>query len=139
MGKNGSNVFIDTTGVLANQGLHSAANVTITKTEHVGKSSTKYGTKDFQMFHIQVKQFNSETGESEIAEIHQQFHRSFSPQSSLTKFLAACGFQVRRGMRFDFDDLVGCHVAIVVMHSAPDANGKVHANVVPFVRNGGAQ
>jgi hypothetical protein len=123
-----SNVFTDTAGIIAREGLHQA---TIVSTQHVGKKKTIYGPKDFQMFKLQVKQFNEKTDEWELAEIHQQYHRSFSPQASLTLFLAALGIKVRRGMTLDFDDLVGKKVPIVVTH-AKDAHAVIHANVKPL-------
>jgi|SRR5579862_1151045 len=123
-----SNVFTDTAGVTAREGHHQA---TIISTNYVGKKMTKYGPKDFQMFKLRVNQFNETTDEWEFAEIHQQYHRSFSPQASLTVFLAALGIKVRRGMTLDFDDLVGKKVPIVVTHTK-DAHGVIHANVKPL-------
>jgi hypothetical protein len=91
------------------------------------------------MFHLQVSQYN-ENSEKEIAEIHQQYHRSFSAQASLTKFLAALGIKVQRGMTVDFDEFVGKKINIIVTH-AKDAHGVIHANVTPQPRpaTGGAR
>ena len=127
-----SNVFTDTGGIVAREGLHLA---TVISTRHVGKSKTKYGLKDFQMFVLQVNQF-TDAGEKETAEIHQQYHRSFDSKAALTAFLAAFGIRVQRGMTVDFDDLVGRQLQIVVTH-AQDARGAIHANVRPQKR--GAQ
>jgi hypothetical protein len=121
-----SNIFTDTTGVVAREGIHQA---TVTLTRHVGKTETIYGTKDFQMFHLEVRQ-PTDSGTWEIAEIHQQYHRSFHPQAALVKFLEGFGIKACRGMRVDFDDLVGKKLNIVVTHST-DANG-IHANVRPL-------
>jgi len=129
-----SNVFTDTTGIIAREGIHQAA---VLSTNHVGKKRTKYGTKDFQMFILCVPQINDE-GDRETAEIHQQYHRSLSPQSSLVAFLAAFGIKARRGMTLDFDDLVGKKLQIVVTHSM-DANGVKHANVRPLPQKGVSQ
>jgi hypothetical protein len=84
------------------------------------------------MFHLQVTQFNPDTGEEEIAEIHQQYHRSLDPKASLVKFLTALGVEVKRGMTIDFDDLVGKKLQILVTHSR---DGK-HANVRPMSKKG---
>jgi hypothetical protein len=126
-----SNVFTDTAGITAREGLHQA---TIISTHHVGRRKTIYGPKDFQMFTLQVKQFN-DNSERETAEIHQQYHRSFSPQASLTAFLAALGIKAQRGMTFDFNDTVGKKLDIVVTHSK-DAHGAIHANVKPVLPRG---
>jgi hypothetical protein len=119
-----SNVFIDTVDVIAREGIHTA---TVVKTMHVGKTMTKHGLKDFQMFYLQVSQFN-DAGDREIAEIHQQYHRSFDVKASLVKFLAGFRIKAHRGMTFDFDDLVGKKLNIVVTHT-PDPNGVKHANI----------
>jgi hypothetical protein len=130
-----SNVFTHTTGIVAREGLHQA---TVISTEHVGKTPTKYGTKDFQMFHLRVTRYN-DAGDKEIAEIHQQYHRSFNPRASMTVFLLGFGFKVQPGMTFDFDDLVGQKVNILVMHEE-DSNGIVHANVkAMLLRTGGVR
>jgi hypothetical protein len=132
------NIFTDTGGRLAREGLHYA---TIVSTKHVGNVQTKnYGTKDMQMFVFRVEQFNDD-GQRETAEIHQQFHRSLSSKAALPKLLTALSVPIRRGMTIDFDDLVGKKLNIVVTHSKPDANGTVHANVQPLPprRTGGAQ
>lgn len=129
------NVFTDTGNVLAREGIHVA---TVTATKHTGKQKTKYGTKDWQMFYLQVTQFN-DAGERETAEIHQQYHRSFDPKAGLVKFLAAFGIETRRGMTVDFDDLIGKKLNLVVTHTPPDANGVVHANIAPLRKAGGAQ
>ena len=126
------NVFTDTGGVIARQGMHTA---TIVATKHIGKQKTKYGMKDMQQFVLRVSQF-SDTGAKETAEIHQQYHRSFDPKASLVKFLAALGIEAHRGMTVDFEDLVGRTLQIVVDHTPPDANGIVHANVTPLRRRG---
>jgi hypothetical protein len=131
--KKGKNVFTDTVGTIAREGVHQA---TVISTQHIGKRKTKYGTKDFQMFYLQVPQFN-DVGDKETAEIHQQYHRSFDPRSALVPFLAAFGIAAYRGMTLDFDDLVGKKLNIVVTH-ATDANGIIHANIKPL-RSGGAQ
>ena len=89
------------------------------------------------MFVLSVFQLNDE-GERETAEIHQQYHRSFSPQSSLVAFLAAFGIKAHRGMTLDFDDLVGQKLSIVVTHTK-DANGGTHANVRPLPLKGVSQ
>ena len=123
-----SNVFTDTTGILATKGLQRA---TVIKTEHRGRTKTKYGSKDMQMFILQVTQTNADTGETEIAEIHQPYHRSFNPRASLVKFLAAFDIKAVRGMRVDFDDLVGKKLDVMVIHDT-DANGRVHANIQPL-------
>lgn len=125
MTKPKSNVFTHTVGIVAREGLHPQA--IVTSTEHIGKRQTKYGPKDFQMFHLQVKQF-SDDGTRETAEIHQQYHRSFGPRSSLTAFLAGFGVNAQPGMTYDFDDLVGKQVSIVVTHTI-DSNGSIHANI----------
>lgn len=132
-----SNVFTDTVGIIAREGIHAQA--VVISTEHVGKTKTKYGPKDMQMFRLQVSQFN-DAGEREIAEIHQQFTRSFHPQSALVGFLAGFGINAQRGMTFDFDDLVGKKVNIIVTHSV-DVNGVKHANIkaIPPKHTGGAQ
>jgi hypothetical protein len=130
-----SNVFTDTAGTTANEGIHQAV---VTQTKHVGRIKTKYGTKDFQMFHLQVSQFNPESGEHETAEIHQQYHRSLNPRSALVPFLAALGIRAHRGMTLDFDDLVGKKLNIVVTHST-DVNGVKHANVRPLPLKGVSQ
>jgi hypothetical protein len=129
-----SNVFTDTAGTTAREGIHQA---TVISTHHVGKRKTKYGVKDFQMFILQVSQFNNE-GAREVAEIHQQYHRSLSPQSSLVTFLAAFGIKSHRGMTLDFDDFVGKKLSIVVTHSI-DVNGVKHANVRPLPLKGVSQ
>lgn len=128
-----SNVFTDTAGVIACEGLHTA---TVIATHHVGERDTMYGKKDWQMFHLRVTQFN-ESGEQEVAEIHQQYHRSLNPQSSLVRFLTAFGIKAHRGMRIDFDELVGKKLSIVVEHTVR-ANG-VHANIRPLPPKGSAQ
>jgi hypothetical protein len=130
-----SNLFTDTAGITTYEGLHQA---TIISTHHVGKRKILYGLKDFQMFKLQVKQFSPENNEWETAEIHQQYHRSFSPQASLTTFLAALGIKAHRGMTLDFDDTIGKKINILVTHSK-DAHGTIHANVKPMLQNGDAQ
>jgi hypothetical protein len=127
-----SNVFTDTAGITAREGLHQA---TVVSTHHVGKRKTIYGPKDFQMFKLQVKQFNADDDKWETAEIHQQYHRSFSPQASLTAFLSALGIKAQRGMTFDFDDIVGKKINIIVTH-AKDAHGVIHANIKPIPAGG---
>jgi hypothetical protein len=129
-----SNVFTDTAGIIAREGIHQA---TVISTQHLGRRKTVYGPKDFQMFILRVSQCNDD-GEREIAEIHQQYHRSFSPQASLTAFLGAFGIKAHRGMTFDFDDLVGKKLNLIVTH-ATDSHGVKHANVKPIVPVGGAR
>jgi len=128
-----TNVFTDT-NTLAREGIHTA---TVIATKHIGKTPTKYGEKDFQMFHLQVHQFNEGGTKQETAEIHQQYHRSFHPQSSLVAFLAGFGIEASRGMTFDFDDLVGKKLNISVTHTKR-ANG-VHVNITPLKSSGGVQ
>lgn len=124
-GKAGSNVFTYTTGVVANEGVHTA---TVISTQYVGEKATIYGKKDFQMFHLRVTQ-PKVGGGTETADIHQQFHRSFHPQATLTKFLKGFGYtNLGNGTKIDFDDLVGKSVTIVVHHDKK-SNGTVHANV----------
>jgi hypothetical protein len=126
-----SNIFTDTSGIIAREGIHTA---TVISTQHVGKRKTIYGMKDFQMFILQVAQF-TDAGEPEIAEIHQQYHRSLSPRSSLVAFLAGFGIKAHRGMTIDFDDLVGRKINIIVIHTK-DVNGVIHANVKPATAGG---
>ena len=90
------------------------------------------------MFHLQSRQFNEQTGDSETAEIHQQYHRSLDPRSGLVTFLAAFGIKVHRGMTLDFDDLVGKKLNVVVTHSS-DAKGDKHANIRPLPLKGVSQ
>jgi hypothetical protein len=126
-----SNVFTPTSGVVANQGEHWA---TVIFTEHVGEKVTKrYGVKNWQMFHLRIKQTNAK-GVEETAIIHQQFHRSIHSTAALPRFLAGFGIVLQAGVDFDFDDLIGRRVRGVVMHS-PGANGQVHANfqALPYV------
>jgi hypothetical protein len=138
--KNKPNVFTDTNGIIAREGHHEA---TVISTQHIGRTKTIYGTKDFQMFVLQVTQYTDDM-EKEIAEIHQAYTRSFSSQASLPKFLAGFGIDIRRGMTFDFDDLVGKKVRIIVTHST-DSHGVKHANIttIPLKRpasaNGGSR
>jgi hypothetical protein len=131
MGKQGKqgdqNVFRHTAGVVAHTGLHTA---TVVSTEYVGDKFTKHGQKDMQMFVLRVKQDKADGTGVETADIHQQFHRSFHPQSALVRFLAGFGIHKKIGDEIDFNDLVGQKVIIVVAHSHPDANGVVHANVI---------
>jgi hypothetical protein len=130
-----SNVFTDIAGITAREGLHQA---TVVSTKHVGRRKTKYGMKDFQMFVLQVIQFNADDDKWETAEIHQQYHRSFSPQASLTAFFSALAIKAQRGMTFDFDDLLGKKINIIVTHSK-DSHGVIHANVKPVLPTGGAR
>jgi hypothetical protein len=131
----GKNVFTDTVGILACEGLHQA---TVVSTHYVGKRKTQYGTKDFQMFHLRVIDQLNDAGDQETAEIHQQYHRSFDPKAALVRFLSAFGIKAYRGMTFDFDNLVGKKLNIVVTHTQPDTNGVIHANIQPQIA-GGAQ
>jgi hypothetical protein len=133
--KASKNVFTDTVGTTAREGLHQA---TVVSTSHVGRRKTKYGTKDFQMFVLQVKQTNPESGHWETAEIHQQYHRSLDPKSALVQFLAAFGIKACRGMTVDFDDLVGKRLNVLVTHTT-DVHGIVHANIKPIKPKGGVQ
>jgi hypothetical protein len=125
-----SNIFSDIAGIVANQGLHPKA--TIISTKHVGVIKTQFGPKDMQQFVLRVEQFNKDL-EPETADIHVQYHRSFSPKASLVPFVAAVGIDARRGMTLDFSTLVGKTLKIFVSHKI-DAHGRVHANIEPLVR-----
>lgn len=135
MSDKSKNVFTDTGSVVAVEGVHTA---TVISTEYVGKVNTKYGPKEFQMFVLRVKQYDPTTSKPQTADIHQQFHRSFDPKATMTQFLAAFGIEAHAGMTFDFDDLVGHKLQIVVTHTK-DARGRIHANVRPLKKTGGAQ
>jgi hypothetical protein len=118
-----TNVITHSSGIVANEGPHVAV---VISTEPRTDVFTKYGVRDMQMFVLRVKQRNADDME-EFAEIHQQYSRTLHPKSSLVKFIA--GFGISPGSEFDCDDLVGKKVNIIVTHSKPDVNGKVHANI----------
>ena len=122
-----SNKFTSTAGIVANAGFHKIA--TVISTKHVGKVQTKYGEKDMQAFVLRVKQ-TSDDGRVVLADIHLQYHRSFSPQASLVPFLTAMGFEIYHGVEFDFSDCVGKTLPINVSHRR-DLHGRIHANVEP--------
>lgn len=124
-----SNKFTDSAGIVANAGFHQAARVISTK--HVGVIQTKYGKKDMQAFVLRVEQTSEEPPHHMIpADIKVQFHRSFSPQASIVPFLTAMGFEIRRGMSFDFSDCVGRVLPVRVSHRT-DTHGVVHTNIEP--------
>ena len=105
-----SNVFTDTTGILANQGLHPKAKIVSTK-------------------HVGIVQ----TNEPETADIHVRYHRSFHPQASLVKFLAALGIHAQRGTTLDFASLVGKTLSVSVFHTTNTEHATAHADIVPLM------